>query len=194
MTALVEKPAVQDEGYEGPFKFTLEQFEQLSDLGIVSDKHVELLNGELYLKGKQNRPHANAVRRLTRRFERLLNDRTVVSSQLPMILLAPPPDFVEPDVALLKLPDSQYDETDVNSGHALLVIELSDSTLERDRGPKLEAYARNNVPEYWILNLNAEELEMYRDPKGTKYLSRVTLEKGQTASPLEFEDVKLEWW
>ena len=50
------------------------------------------------------------------------------------------------------------------------------------------------VPEVWILNLQDDQLEVYRDPKGTKYRSIITLEQGQTVSPLEFEDVKLEWW
>ncbi len=191
MTALVEKPTQQR---EGPWKFTLEQFEQLSNTGIISDQHVELLNGELYLKGLQSPAHAYAIQTLPQRLAEALGDRVCIRAQLPLVLLAPPPDFVEPDVALLKLPPETYKERNATSDDALLVIEVSDSTLERDQGAKLEAYARNNVQEYWILNLNADELEVHRDPKGTKYRSIITLEKGQTVSPLEFEDVKLEWW
>jgi Uma2 family endonuclease len=191
---VASKPPTRNTLESGPYRFTFEQFERLSDEGFFLEDHVELLNGEIYVKGRQNPPHAQAVRRLTSRLERLLGEKTVISSQLPLVLLAPPPDFVEPDLALLRLPSEQYEERNPTASDALLVIELSDSTLERDRGAKLEAYARNNVQEYWILNLNADELEVYRDPKGTKYRRIITLEQGQTASPFEFEDVKLEWW
>ncbi len=192
MTAFAEKPATQL--VEGPYKFTLELFERMSDEGQFGDARVELLNGEITVKAMQKPPHAQAVRKLSKRLEKLLGEAAIVSAQLPMILLSPPPDFVEPDIALLRLPAEEYDNRNVESRDALLVIEVSDTTLIRDSGVKLEAYARNTIPEVWILNLNKNLLEVYREPFDTEYASKRTYKVGMKVAPLEFPDVPLEWW
>ena len=192
MTALTEKPMKQL--VEGPYKFTLEEFEEMSEKGKFGDTRVELLNGEIFVKGKQGPAHAYAVQSITKRFNKILDDRACVRPQLPMVLLSPPPDFVEPDVALLKFPDDLYKSQDATSEDAYLVIEISDTTLARDQGVKLEAYARNMIPEVWILNLNKNLLEVYREPFDTEYASKRTYKIGEKVAVLEFPDVLLEWW
>ena len=192
MTALTEKPMKQL--VEGPYKFTLEEFEEMSEKGKFGDTRVELLNGEITVKGMQKPPHAQAVRKLTKKLEQLLGDVTYLSAQLPMVLLSPPPDFVEPDLALLRLPAEKYDNRNAESRDAILVIEISDTTLVRDQGVKLEAYARNAIPEVWILNLNKNLLEVYREPFDTEYASKRTYKVGEKVALLEFPDVLLEWW
>jgi Uma2 family endonuclease len=192
MTAFAEKPTTQL--VEGLYKFTLEQFEKMSNEGQFGDARVELLNGEIRVKGLQTPNHAQAIRKLTRNFILNLEERACVSPQLPMLLLFPPADFVLPDVALLKVPDDEYKYRNVESRDALLVIEVSDTTLIRDQGVKLEAYARNTIPEVWILNLNKNLLEVYREPFDTEYASKRTYKVGMKVAPLEFPDVLLEWW
>jgi Uma2 family endonuclease len=192
MTAFAEKPATPL--VEGPYKFTLEQFEKMSNEGQFGDARVELLNGEITVKGRQAPHHAQAIRKLTRNFILNLEERACVSPQLPMLLPFPPADFVLPDVALLKVPTEEYDNRNVESRDALLVIEVSDTTLVRDQCVKLEAYARNTIPEVWILNLNKNLLEVYREPFDTEYASKRTYKVGEKVAPLEFPDVLLEWW
>lgn len=179
---------------EGRFRITLEMFEALSDAGYISDLHVELLNGELFVKGLQRPPHSYLIQSLSDQFYQKLERQAVIRIQLPMVLLTPPPDFVEPDLALLRLPGDKYKDRNATGGDALLVIEVSDTTLERDRKDKLEAYARNAISEYWVLNVEANELEIYREPGGNNYLSKRILKPGQAASPLGFSEVSLEWW
>jgi Uma2 family endonuclease len=192
MTAFAEKPATQL--VEGPYKFTLEQFEKMSDEGQFGDARVELLNGEITVKGRQAPHHAYTVQQMTRNFILSLEDRACVSPQLPMLLPFPPADFVLPDVALLKVPDDEYKYRNVEARDALLVVEVSDTTLVRDQGVKLEAYARNTIGEVWILNLNKNLLEVYREPFDTEYASKRTYKVGMKVAPLEFPDVLLEWW
>ncbi len=192
MTAYAEKPTTQL--VEGPYKFTLEQFEKMSDEGQFGDARVELLNGEITVKRRQEPSHAQAIRKLTRNFILNLEERTCISPQLPMLLPFPPADFVLPDVALLKVPDDEYKYRNVESRDALLVIEVSDTTLIRDSGVKLEAYARNTIPEVWILNLNKNLLEVYREPFDTEYASKRTYKVGMKVAPLEFPEMLLEWW
>jgi Uma2 family endonuclease len=178
---------------DGRIKFTLDMFEQLSDTGFFGEAHVELLNGEILVKTMQKPPHAQTVRKLSKLFEQLFGERALISAQLPLVMLAPPPDFLEPDLTLLKLPAEQYKDRNPTSNDAIVVIEVSDTTLERDRGAKLEAYARNNIPEYWILNVVETKLEVYREPKGNEYRSRTIFTAGEAVRLLEFEDL-VEWW
>ena len=175
-------------------RFTYAEFEQLSDLGLFADQHVELLNGEITVKGLQSPAHAYAVLNLDERLKNVLQNQAVVAVQLPCVLSAPPPDFLEPDIALRVAPSSRYATRNATPEDTLLVVEVSESTLERDRNEKLEAYARNGIQEYWVLNLAANELEVYREPDGKAYLSRRIMKVGQAVSPLAFAEVALEWW
>lgn len=174
-------------------RFTFAEFEQLSDAGLFIYEHVELLNGSVFVKGMQSPRHSYAITTLTEKMLFSFQGKAVVSAQLPLILLSPL-DFLEPDVALLQLPETLYNDRNPTSTDALLVLEVSDSTLERDQGEKLRAYARNNIPEYWILNLHMQQLEVRRDPSGEDYLETRKYKIGQSVAPLEFGEALLEWW
>ena len=200
MTQILEKPQTQvkpkilELSQFSRRVFTFAEFEQMSDAGLFADEHVELLNGEIFVKGMQGPAHARAIRHLTRVCTKLFEAVAVISVQLPLILPSPPPDFVEPDVALLQLPETRYDSSNPMAADALLVIEVSDSTLERDQNAKLRAYARNGVSDYWILNLHTQQLEVRREPDGEDYLLVQKYKAGQAVAPLEFAGVALEWW
>ena len=76
---------------------------------------------------------------------------------------------------------------DYATGHpasAVLLVEISDTTLAEDRGRKLRAYARNGVPEYWMVNLQETQIEVSREPQGETYGSRVAFRPGQTITAL----------
>jgi Uma2 family endonuclease len=172
MVEVLEKP-VKTEG--GPYKFSLEAFNKMNELGFFDDVRVELLDGEIFVMPKQGHRHAESIRDFNEILLVNVREKAYVSPQLPVILLSPPPDYVEPDLALLKLPKSQYKTRDVTSDDVVLVIEVSDSTLARDQGQKLAAYARNKIPHVWIHNLITDRLETYSNPDGLEYLSKQVL-------------------
>jgi Uma2 family endonuclease len=154
---------------------------------------VELLNGEIFVMPRPGPEHAQSIRRLNKQFALQLSGQVYVSPQLPVVLLSPPPDYVEPDVTLLN-PEEQYAGRNVTSSDVLLAIEVSDSTLARDQGEKLQAYARNSIPEVWIHNLGSGKLEVYREPGGEEYRSRQILAPGTLARVQPFPDTAIEWW
>ena len=174
-------------------KFTLEEFERMSDLGLIWQQHAELLSGEIFVKGMQSGRHAYAITTLADKMNALFQTRASVASQVPLILLAPP-DFVEPDVLVRNAPASSYATRNANSEDAILVVEVSDSTLERDQTDKLKTYARNGILEYWIWSLHTNQLEVYREPSRDEYLSTRKYKVGQAVAALEFPDLPLEWW
>ncbi len=194
MTLALERPTKTPPVELAPRRFSYAEFEQMSESGLFASEHVELLNGEIFVKGMQGPKHARAIRHLNKVFTELFTNKAIISPQLPLILLSPPPDFVEPDMALLQLPENLYEDRNPTSTDAILVIEVSDTTLERDQNAKLSAYARNKIPEYWILNLHTNQLEVNRNPDNEDYLETNKYKVGQTVAPLEFLDVRLEWW
>ncbi len=188
---VIQPPKQNIETVLVPRKFTFTEFEQMSDLEMFADQHVELLNGEITLKGLQSPRHAYTVLSIDKTLTLLLAEKAVIACQLPLVLLSPPPDFVEPDVAIRIPPISKYALENATSADTLLVIEVSDSTLNRDQTDKLEAYARNAIPEYWIYNLHNNTLEVHQKPRDNKYtLSRV-LHIGE-AAPIIGQS--FEWW
>lgn len=73
-----------------------------------------------------------------------------------------------------------------------LVVEVADTSLETDRTTKLACYAENEIPEYWIVNLQARTLEVYRDPAHGEYRERRTFNPGDTVAPRFDETLTVE--
>lgn len=176
-----------------PLRFTVEDYHRLLEVGFLSENdRVELLDGVIYTVAPMGSRHIANITNLNRILVKAFEDKAVVSVQCPISLA--PSSEPEPDFALLRLPQSSYVDKVPQAEDAYLLIEVADTTLSTDRTAKLSAYARADIPEVWILNVRAEQLEVYRDPDGELYSSKSTLSKGQKAAPAAFPDVELEWW
>jgi len=110
--------------------------------------------------------HAGYVNRLSKLFNRLLIEE-IVAVQNPVIL----DDFSEPepDLAILKYREDFYTEAHPTPKDVLLLIEVSDSTLDTDRTIKAPLYAHAGIPEYWIVNIEAQQVEVYYAPQLGSY-------------------------
>ena len=97
-----------------------------------------------------------------------------VRSQLPLNLTVD--SEPEPDVALVT--GEPRDHVDSHPESALLIVEVSDSSLASDRERKHRAYARAGIPEYWILDLVHGCLEVHTDPRDDRYASNVVYSRG----------------
>jgi len=97
--------------------------------------------------------------------------------------------MVLPDVAWMQRRD--YSQSRPLPEDVFLVIEVSDSTLSRDRNLKVSLYAQAGIADYWIVNVAARTLEIHRDPEGDNYRSVQILRAGGEARPLAFPDVVL---
>jgi Uma2 family endonuclease len=84
------------------------------------------------------------------------------------MLLKPNPDF--------------YSSRHPVAGDVLLLIEVADSSLAFDQNQKQRLYALHRIPEYWLLNLNDNCLEVYRRPRGDLYEEKTTLRAGDSVS------------
>lgn len=97
----------------------------------------------------------------------------------------------DPDIALLKLGTPRTRLPLPEDIH--LIIEVSNSILARDRETKLALYARDNIIEYWILNLEQMQLEVYRDPDGTRYATSFTVKDAAPTACLAFPNDPIIW-
>lgn len=92
----------------------------------------------------------------------------------------------EPDIAVVK--GAIRDFVNTHPRTAVLVIEVADSTLQYDRTTKARVYARNGIPEYWIVNIQDRQLEVYRQPVGQEYMERLVLDTNQMLACLAQPD------
>jgi Uma2 family endonuclease len=92
----------------------------------------------------------------------------------------------EPDVAVV--PGRARDYTKAHPATAVLVVEVADSSLNLDRKSKQALYARNGIAEYWVVNLQDNSLEVYRDPHQDRYRFQTVLRGGDTVRLLARPD------
>lgn len=159
-------------------RFSVDEYEQMIESGILTENsRVELIRGEILDKMPIGDHHFASVNRLNRLLNRKVGDEAIVSIQSPIVLADSEP---EPDIALLQPRDDFYASGKPQSADVLLLIEVSDTTLEFDREVKRPLYAEAGISEYWIVNLNDDCLEVHRLPQadGT-YRDVQTWKRGQ---------------
>jgi len=132
------------------------------DAGVLTpDDHVELIDGEIVTKTPQKSRHATAVCLAESVLRHAFCELVHVRTQSPLALDAV--SEPEPDVAVVS--GSPRDYRDAHPSTALLVVEVADASLLFDRTTKASLYARAGIPEYWLLNLVDEVLEVHRNPQ-----------------------------
>jgi Uma2 family endonuclease len=172
-------------------RFTVQEFERMGAAGIIDeDERVELLDGQIVQMTPIGVRHAARVTTLTRLFYATVGDRAVVSVQNPLLLsdLSLP----QPDLVLLKPPEHRYERRRPVSEDVLLLVEVADTSGPRDRGVKLSLYAQAGIPEYWIVDLEKNLIEVHRSPAGDRYVSVEPLAPGDLVSPEAFPHIELE--
>lgn len=149
-------------------KFTVEQYHRMIEAGVFPPEYrAELIEGEIVEMSPIGPRHASCVGRLTQMLTLLLQRRAIVWVQNPLQLddLSEP----EPDVCVLRPRADFYSDSLPTPADALLIIEVSETTLEYDRKKKLPLYARAGVPEVSIVNLVDNQIATHADPAGGAY-------------------------
>jgi Uma2 family endonuclease len=165
-------------------------FQMVSDGRLSARDHVELLDGIIVAEPPQDPPHATGTTRVYESLRTAIGNRAVIRVQLPLVLgeySAP-----EPDVAIVPGPVSAYET--VHPASALLVVEVADSSLPKDRLSKSRIYAAAGVPEYWLVNLRDRQVEVFRRPnrEARVYAECTTAERGAQLSLVAFPDTFVE--
>lgn len=171
-------------------KFTVEQYHKMAESGILTeDDRVELIRGEIVEMTPIGRRHAACVNRLNELFILRPGQAVTVGVQNPVELY----DISEPqpDVALLRRCDDFYAERHPQPSDIFLLVEVADTTAETDRVVKLPLYAENGIAEVWLVDINEQCVEVYREPAPTGYRNVQKFQRGQTLSIQAFPDIHI---
>jgi len=170
--------------------FTVAEYEQMAQAGIFrEDDRLELIDGEIFEMSPIGSRHAACVRRLQRLLARVLGDRALVDTQNPVVLN----DASEPlpDVVVLKNRSDLYAARHPRPDDIFLVVEVADTSLSYDQEVKIPAYARSEIPEVWVVDLNSASVHVYRTPTATGYQAYTRVQSDATLAPQAFSECPL---
>jgi Uma2 family endonuclease len=159
---------------------TVDEYDRMIEDGTIGeDDQVELWDGAVVPKMPKNPRHRVGTRKTTKALERLVPPGWHVTKEEAIVIR--PRSKPEPDVAVVRS-ELEFDSSrDATAADCCLVVEVSDSSVDDDRGKKQEGYARAGIPVYWIVNLRDDQIEVYTDPDQAAgaYRSHVDYRPGQ---------------
>lgn len=163
--------------------FTVEEFYRLAEAGFLGPNHqrLELLEGEILEPMPIGPAHAAAVTRMHTTFAHRLGQKLMVRSQNPVRLSGSSEPL--PDISILRPRADFYQHAHPKAEDVLLLVEVSDSTIEFDLGQKARVYAEAGIVEYWVLDLAGERLRVFRQPDGGEFTEALIARRGQTVTP-----------
>ena len=169
----------------------IDEWRKLGEANIFPpDSRIELIEGEIFEMAPIGSNHAGHLKSINKFFTKLVPDNLFTSVQDPLQLgdLSEP----EPDFMLLKPDVDGYKTRHPIADDVLLLIEIADSSLNFDQNQKLRLYAMHNIPEYWLLNLIDNCLEVYRKPKGEVFAEKTTLYVGDSVTLSILPDISIQ--
>jgi Uma2 family endonuclease len=169
-------------------RWTRAEYERLVDRGVfTTDDRIELLDGLLVVREPQGDRHAAAMAALHLALQRAFGRGFHVRVGSPVAL----DDTSEPEPDLAVVPGAPWDYGAGHPSGPVLVAEVSETSLAKDRLRKGGLYARAGIADYWVVNLVAGVLEVYRQPVrapsrryGWKYGSVRLLKRNTVVAPL----------
>lgn len=189
MAAVLDAPVLlPEEAAMIPRKlWTRKEYRHLTEIGVLEDGKVELVNGEIWQKMGQGRRHTATVTWISTALSQIFGAlRIQIQSSLAVAEYGDP----EPDVAVLAQTLDYYidNEEELLAGEMLLVVEASNSTLNADLTGKVRQYGGAGIPEYWVVDIPNRLLHVFREPTEGGYASVSVLTPEDEVSPLAAPD------
>jgi Uma2 family endonuclease len=166
--------------------FTVTDYHQMVAAGVLApDEQVELIEGQLFQMAAKGTAHSAAVTRIDRILSAQLTGRALLRLQDPVQLS----DWSEPepDIAIIQLDPSDYEDHHPQPAEIFWLIEVADASLKRDLELKAPLYARSGIREYWVLDVQERCLYGFQPPGPAGYAARVLCES-ETIAPLACPD------
>ena len=168
-------------------KWSTTDYHQMVAAGILANRQVELLAGEIIERAPKTPLHYNVAKRDSRYLETLLQGKADVRFNGPITLADSEP---QPDIAIVRLPESAYDMRHPYPEDIYWVVEVAKTSLQKDLTIKAAIYAAAKIPEYWVLDLVGQQLRVFRDPVEDKYKTETVYQSG-TLALLAFPNISV---
>lgn len=169
-------------------RFSVDDYERMVEAGILTENDkVELIRGEIVVMAPIGSRHSACVSRLNEVFEglrelalRRVQDAIRLSDSEP-----------EPDLVLVSRHDDYYAAAHPTPDDIHLVVEVADTSQRFDREVKGALYAENRIREYWLVDVEANRIEIRREPEGTAWRETRTAGPGETIRLAAFPDYEV---
>jgi Uma2 family endonuclease len=174
-------------------RFTVAEYFKLARSGLLGDRRTELINGRIYRMAPQRDPHMMALSKGAELLfrVRLPNECVIIGGTMRVDKYSAP----EPDLLWLPVP---IETPSAQWPSPVLLIEISDTSYRKDRGVKLHKYAEHSIPDYWIVNIQEDRVEVYREPRSrtdlpqdSYYARSQHFARGQSIPLLQRPDVSI---
>jgi Uma2 family endonuclease len=157
-------------------------YQQMGEKGLLTpDDRVQLIEGEILEMPPIGSPHGSVTGRLDRWLHRTVGDAAIVRLRNPVNLGKD--SQPQPDLMLLKPRADDYFRSQPGPEDVLLLVEVSDTTLQFDQGRKRNLYARFAIREYWVIDVDNHAVICYSEPARDEFRSAVVHQVGDTISP-----------
>jgi Uma2 family endonuclease len=169
-------------------KWTIADYHHMIASGLLDERRVELLRGEIVDRLPEGEPHAYFSTEAGEYLAETLGKQAAIRPAKPITL--PNNSEPEPDIAIVQRLGREYLGHHPYPENIFWLIEYSDSSLDKDLELKSKIYAEANILEYWVVNLKKGCLIVFRDPQDGEYGSKITLTDG-TICPVAFPTIEI---
>ena len=172
-------------------RWSVDDYHKLSEFGLLApEERTELISGQILLMAAKGTPHVVALQLLALQLDKFLRDRPYfVRTQDPIQLdnsSEPEPDLVVANGDILTYVDHHPYPNDIQ-----IVVEIADTTLQKDCEVKDKLYAKANIAEYWVVDLRNRQFHVFQQPTQSGYNSHLILREDNSISPLAFPELTL---
>ena len=166
-------------------RWTRHECENIEAAGLWDRDRLELIEGELITRAPEKRPHVIVFMSVLEWLAGVFGMKHL-NAEGPIDVASEdnPTSEPEPDIAVLARTAPEYMGGNPPASDVRLVIEVSDSTLAFDLGPKARLYARAEIPEYWVFDIGGRRLIVHRDPRAGRYSAVTAYAEGESIAPL----------
>jgi Uma2 family endonuclease len=173
------------------YLFTTDDYHRMVETCILTpDSRVELIRGEVVVMSAINARHAACVARLSESIFDQVRKTVCIRVQSPIEIADH--SEPEPDLVLARRREDQYVVRHPKPEEILLVVEVCDTSIDRDREVKVPLYAEAGIGEVWLVNLTRDEVEVYRDPEDARYMTIVARGPGDSLSPRSLTGLRID--
>ncbi|MGH1392640.1 MAG: Uma2 family endonuclease [Trichormus sp.] len=169
-------------------KWTIDDYHRMIEAGILSDRKVELLQGEIIEMSPEGEPHAYRSDEAAEYLANILGELAKIRQAKPITL--PNASEPEPDIAIVQRLGREYLLHHPYPENIFWVIEYANSSLDKDLERKSKIYAEAGILEYWVVNLRKLNLVVFRDILDGEYATKQTFTTG-TIQPVAFPDISV---
>ena len=169
-------------------KWSVDDYHLMIESGVLNNRSVELLEGEIVEMSPEGPLHRFTNDTVAEYLRELLRGQAKVFEAHPITLNNSEP---EPDIAVVRLPNSNYLTHHPYPEDIYWLVEISNTTLEEDLGRKKRIYANAGINEYWVINLKTTEIIVFREPTGNDYKTKFTVNEG-TITPTACPNIQIE--